>query len=195
MKQNLNSNRPVFTGIIALVVGLLIAFNPVESINFTICAVGVVMFIFGTVEIISALVKSKRNNLPLGFSFFAAIVVAVLGILIFFRPEALVSFFMYLIGIGVVILGVSQIITLSRVRKAGAEFSSAFYLFPVFLSVSGIFMLFFPVVSSAWIVVFAGVWIALYGASEIFGKFAIKVPEIKIDNNEIIEAEVVEDDK
>ncbi|MFI3288485.1 MAG: DUF308 domain-containing protein [Rikenellaceae bacterium] len=195
MKQKHNSNTPIFSGIIALVLGLLITFNPSQFLLFTIMAVGIGMFIFGAVEIISAIVKNQKEKTPYGFSFFAAIIVAVLGVLIFFRPEALVSFFMYLLGIGVVFLGIGQIISLSRLRKLGARFSPLFFVFSVLLSIAGVVMLFFPLETSAWIVVFAGIWITLYGVSELFGKIVIKIPQVVAKEEVIIEAEVVSDDK
>lgn len=181
MQNIIQKRNSLIWGVVALIVGILVIFNPVDAINFSVIITGLGLLAVGVIQLITFVATRKRLNMswwsvPLG-----GILSLVLGVMLVSNPQLFVSFFMIFLAILIFILAIIQIYSLVLLKRSGAVVGSAFFVFPVLLLISSIVVVMFPLEANAWIVIFAGAWIAAYGVSEIVGYFAIDKP--KTDNN------------
>ncbi len=122
-KKKLNSN--LFTALLYIVVGILLAVFPGEALDLGIKIVGVIFIIFGTLELV------KKN-------WFGGAVSLVVGILILFIGSTLLWIIMLVLGILVAVKGIISLVdALRRSRKSAIEI-----FFAVLTIVIGILLIF-----------------------------------------------------
>lgn len=177
MQNILKKRNSLIWGVAALLIGILIIFNPINAIEFSVIVLGFILLAVGLIQLISFGATRKRLNLSWASIPLGGVLALVLGIMLVVSPATFILFFMILLAIIIILLAVTQIYSLAMMRKKGATVGAEFFVFPVLLLISGIVVCSFPLETNAWIVIFAGAWIAAYGVSEIFAHFAIKVPE------------------
>ncbi|MFI3299199.1 MAG: DUF308 domain-containing protein [Rikenellaceae bacterium] len=190
MKTKFSTKNSLLWGVVALVLGLMIAFNSNQAVKFVIILLGVMLLVMGGVEMISFLVNKEKQELKWGFSSFGAIMAIIFGFVLILKPDVLTTVVMFVMGAVIAMLGVWQIITLSKFKKLGAKFTGSFYIYPIVLTLAGIYptglgMLFFPKESVSVFVIIAGLLIASFGVAEILLAIMIKCP--KIEQNATIE--------
>lgn len=118
----------------------------------------------GVVSLIYGIVKNKQQG-TLHLMAVNAIVDVVIGLLLFFRPELVSNFIVYLIGIALILFGALQLIALSSAMSLlGAGFASL--LLSIFAVVGGAFLLFSPFGLQVMSVI-AGCLMLVYGVSEL----------------------------
>ncbi len=178
MNSKFSFKNSLLWGVIALVAGLVIIFNAEKALPFIIELLGALLLVIGGVELITFFIQKEKKNLSWGTPTFGAIIAIIFGLVLLFNPNILLTAFMFIIGAVITLLGIWQIVALSKYKKLGAEFPKSYYLAPVVLSIAGIAMLFFPKTSSTLFVVMAGIMVALFGLTEIIASFAIRVPEL-----------------
>lgn len=165
-------------GVLALIIGVIIAANPAETITLSIQLIGLLLLVIGAVQLISFIGLKKRANLSWTAIPFGGVVGFLFGIVLLVSPNLFTGFVMILIGVFVMLLGIWQISSIIKVRKAGAKVGGSFFVFPVLLTLSGLVIIWNPFTAANLAVIFTGVWIALFGLSEIVGHFMIKRPEL-----------------
>lgn len=185
MKTKFSTKNSLLWGVVALVLGLMIAFNSNQAVEFVIRLLGVMLLVMGGVEMISFLVNKEKQELKWGFSSFGAIMAIIFGFVLILKPDVLTTVVMFVMGAVIAMLGVWQIITLSKFKKLGAKFTGSFYIYPIVLTLAGLGMLFFPKESVSVFVIIAGLLIASFGVAEILLAIMIKCP--KIEQNATIE--------
>lgn len=176
MKSILSTRNSLLWGVLALVIGPLIAINPTDTLNFSVQLVGLLILVIGLIQLISFL--GLRKQVSLGWSAIplGGVLGLIFGLLLLITPTTFVAFFMYLLGAFIIFLGVMQIVSLIKIHRLGVKTNAAYYIFPVLLAIAGSLIFFFPLATSAWIVIFAGVAITFFGLTEIIACFAIKLP-------------------
>lgn len=182
MKTNVSTRNSLLWGVLALVVGIIIALNPADAITLTIRLIGLLVLAIGIVQLISFIEMKRRANLSWAAIPFGGVVGFLFGLLLLINPELFQGFVMYLIAAFIILLGIWQISSIIKVRKAGAKAGVSYFIFPVLLTLAGVVIIWNPFTVSNIVGIFAGVWIALFGLSEIFAYFAIKIPQSTDDN-------------
>ncbi len=176
MKPNFSTKNSLLWGVIALIIGLVIAFNPVDAVKFSIQLCGTLLLIIGTTNLISFLVLKHKNNLSWSAIPLGSVLSFLFGLLLMISPLTFVAFWGYLIGAVMAALGIMQLISFTRLKKAGAVIKPLNYLFSIVMVAMGIVVMLFPINANAWVMIFAGLWIAAFGLSEILNYFIINVP-------------------
>lgn len=97
---------------------------------------------------------------------------------------------MILFGILLIFLGLTQLISMVKVRKNGISVNWLYFVFPVLLMISGFVAFARPIYTATWFMIFIGGWILAYGIVEVFSYFSLKGPvqqkmEIERDNMKI----------
>lgn len=159
-------------GIGAIVVGLLLLFNPEDVIILTVKLLGILSLTIGSIQLIVQLIQNRKAEhkvVP-----FSAILMAVWGALLLIRPALWADFFMLLIGLTMIFLSLNMLITYRKVSKSGHKVSGAYYIFPVLMLLSGITTIINPLFLASWLVIFVGVWILFYGIVELISYFSLK---------------------
>lgn len=182
MTTSAPTRNSLLWGVLALVVGIIIAMNPSDAITLSIRLIGLLVLVIGGVQFISFLELKKRANLSWGAIPFGGVVGLLFGMILLISPNLFQSFVMYLIGALIILLGIWQISSIAKVRKTGAQAGAQFFIFPILLTLSGIVIIWNPFAAANIVGIFAGVWIALFGLSEIMAHFVIKIPQTTDDN-------------
>lgn len=177
MKVNLPSRASLLWGVMAVVIGLLMAFNPVGAIVISIRLIGALLLIIGATAFITFAATKRRQNLPWSNMPYGGVIAAIAGLLMLVEPTIFIQIFGYLLGAIISALGISQIIAMRKLRKAGAVIQGTYYILPVILIAVGLVVICYPIESNAWVAIFAGLWISAFGISEVLNYFTIKIPQ------------------
>lgn len=170
--KNVIPYNSLLWGIGAIVVGLLLMFNPANAIILATRMIGILSLTIGVIQLGVQLVvnrKTETKTFPL-----SAIISIVWGALLLIRPVFWTQFFMIVLGLLMMFLAINQISTYRQISKGGLKVSFAYYIFPLLLLISGILTIIEPVFLAEWIVIFVACWILAYGAVEIASYFALK---------------------
>lgn len=92
--------------VVSIVIGLVLVIHPVATSSVLPWLVGVVLLVFGVIEIASAVNARQRGSLMWGLPMFAGFACAILGILFFVLPDL----FTILLGLIVLVRGISLIL-------------------------------------------------------------------------------------
>lgn len=161
----------LFWGIGALIVGLLLIFNPESAIILTVKLFGILSLTIGVVQLAVQLIqnrKAEHKTFPI-----SSIIAIVWGALLLIRPEFWADFFMILLGLSMIFMSINQIATYRQARKSGIKVNGAFYIFPVLMALAGVTTVINPLFLAAWIVIFVAVWILAYGIVELVSFFSL----------------------
>lgn len=187
MKLQISTKNSILWGVIALIIGLIIAFNPIDAARFSIQLCGLLLLIIGTTNLISFLVLKHKNNWGWDKISYGSILAFLIGLILMLSPMTFMAFWGYLVGTVIAALGVMQIMARRSLKKLGAPIKFVHYLFPILIIAMGIVVMLFPITTNAWIMVFAGLWISAFGVAEIMSYFTLAVPvraEMKLKEKE-----------
>lgn len=169
----MKNHNPILWGVAAIALGILIMTYPVDAIAILIRIIGIVLLCVGAIQMISFIAIRKRVNMSWAQVPLGGVLGVVLGLMLVISPEIFISFFMIMLGVGILFLAAMQFISLVSFKKQGANITFAHYIFPVLMFISGFVFFAFPMDSTAWLVIFAGAWIMAYGIAEIAGYFIV----------------------
>lgn len=156
------NNSSVFKGGVSLIVGLCLAFWPAFTSALIVKIIAGFLLCVGIFMIIGFL-KAEKQGYMVSLNFVAMIASIVLGLLIFIFPGFFLNLLSFLFGIVLVIVGASQIFTLSGSRVS--EWS--YYITPTIVVLCGLIMFFLPSDAIKGITIFFGIVLVAYGISEI----------------------------
>lgn len=105
---------------------------------------------------------------------FSIIISLLIGLLLVFNAAILVDISIKIMGIVMILLSISQLISLAKSRKIGYTVNGAFFIYPILLLGAGCFVVAYTDITASWLVIFAGISIITYGIAEIFAYFAIR---------------------
>jgi len=94
--------------IVAVLIGLIIAINPGQSLNMFLTLVGVWAAIMGLLQIITAIRLRKKVTNHLVFTF-NGIITLVVGLLLFYSPMATLGTLLVVVGVLALLAGVLMI--------------------------------------------------------------------------------------
>lgn len=159
-------------GFIALVYGFLALFLPSETLILVARYTGIIILLTG---IIFAFVSYNRSQkkFPFGIMLAEAIVLIILGILILVYTVETISFFVSLIGIWAIVIGIIQLVALVDVGSKIAN--KNFFLINAILSLLfGTLLLLNPFTAIKTLVIISGLLALFFGFVMIWFAFNLK---------------------
>ncbi len=158
-----NSKNALVTATIVGIVGLLLIIfeNRGDVLNWIVIALGIMFIIPGAYGLITQLAAPKpaRDNTAIA----TGVGSMVLGVVLCLIPGVFVSVMIYLLAFVLLLGGISQIITLSRLQLPWG-----FYVVPVLVAVTGVVMIFAGSdKDSSAIVLVTGIVMVLYAINTV----------------------------
>jgi uncharacterized membrane protein HdeD (DUF308 family) len=165
-----NTNGSIFRGIVALITGGVLAFVPGLTMKTVVIIIGVSILLGGLLTLAQSYMK-KSSGLH-GFWAAQGIFNLAIGLVLILAPGMMVNFFIVVIGIILLVLGLLQLIgAIGAVAKYGLIWF--FFLNAFIMIAGGILMLNNPFKTGEAILKVLGIILMLYGFSELFSAWRI----------------------
>ena len=166
--------------ITAIVLGIIMVSKPETSLIIVVKVLAAFLIASGIVSLVYGIINRQRGALSLMVT--NAVVDIALGVVLFIFPKEIASFMLILIGILVLIFGISQIaVLISASRVVSSSF--AVYILPSLCIIGGIVLLIRPFDSISALVLLAGIAVLVYGVSEFIATWkmnrAMKATEVR----------------
>jgi uncharacterized membrane protein HdeD (DUF308 family) len=159
-------------GIIAILFGLLLLLFTKEAIEKLVFAFGLIILISGVAMLITGIINLQREK-KAGLLLFESIVTVAIGTIIMFFPQHSLQFFLIIVGVWAIILGVVQLIILvnSKVQVSGKNL----FLFNGLLTLAiGIVLVFYSAAFADFLVKLIGVFSIVFGCILIYLSFVLR---------------------
>lgn len=183
----------------AIGIGLVLIFGN-NAPTLVVKLIAILLVVAGVVSLVYGVRKNKEQGMYQLLVINACLDI-ILGLLLYFNPQWIAGIIIYLIGIVLILFGALQLLALSgTLSMLGTGFSSL--ILSVCAIVGGAFLLFNPL-SIKVMSVIAGLFMVLYGVSEIVSTYRIgkarseapSTPMNQIDVSGIGDAKEVEYEK
>ena len=136
-KSQLNS---LASTIILIVLGGVLLLHPGDTLNLAVRLVGVALVLVGAVGIIAQMMKQEEKQIV---SLLVGVVEILAGLVVLAAPSFVASLFPLLVGIAVVLYGISDFIAAWRLKNAGAHNAWALILAAITV-ILGVVLVFNP---------------------------------------------------
>lgn len=172
--KKISSHNPLLWGVSAVLFGVLLITWQGELLNKLVLVLGIIFLVVSIVQFINFMrvtkgIENRWTLLPFG-----TVVAFILGIVLIAMPETWVSIMMILVGLLIFLLGLSSLTNLYAMRKI-APIKWWYFIFPVMQMISGALVVSEPMFLADFIIIFAGVWIIMYGIFEFLGYFMLEI--------------------
>ncbi|WP_274956773.1 HdeD family acid-resistance protein [Millionella massiliensis] len=185
MEKNISkSNNSLFSGIVAIVIGIILVIWPHNILQWALRLIGIVSIVIGVVQFLGFLVRTRGVENRWKYLPLSAPIAAVWGILLLLSPDLWTSLFMILFGILLIFLGLTQLISMVKVRKGGIAVNWLYFVFPILLIIAGFVTFAQPIYTATWFMIFIGGWILAYGIVEVFSYFSLRGPIQQLQESE-----------
>jgi uncharacterized membrane protein HdeD (DUF308 family) len=158
-------------GIIAILFGLLLLFFTKEAIEKMVFVFGLIILLSGIAMLVTGIINLKMAK-KAGLLLFESVVTIAIGTIIMFFPQHSLQFFLIIIGVWAIILGIVQLIILinSKVEVSGKNL----FLFNGLITLGiGIVLLFYSDAFADVLVKLIGVFSILFGCILIYLSFVL----------------------
>lgn len=171
--KKFSAHNPLIWGIGAILFGVLLITWQGELLSKVVLVLGIISLIVAVFQFFAFLSATKGldnrwSMFPLG-----TILALILGLALVITPDTWVKVTMILIGVLVLLLGLSSIVNLVSLRKVAAV-KWWYFLLPVLQIIAGVMIVMEPSFLADFMMIFAGVWVILYGLSEFMGYFVLR---------------------
>ncbi len=146
---------------IILIVGIILAVWPGETLNVAVNLIGSIIVIFGVVNISTWFALKGVNYISL----FLGILAIILGICVILRSDIIISILHILIGIAVLAKGISDMKVLVDVKTASKSWY-ALFISSIVTIILGLLLIFEPLMIASFVTRLGGIvfiWCALEG--------------------------------
>ena len=185
MEKNISkSNNSLFSGIVAIVIGIILVIWPHNILQWALRLIGIVSIVIGVVQFLGFLVRTRGVENRWKYLPLSAPIAAVWGILLLLSPDLWTNLFMILFGILLIFLGLTQLISMVKVRKGGIAVNWLYFVFPILLIIAGFVTFAQPIYTATWFMIFIGGWILAYGIVEVFSYFSLRGPIQQLQESE-----------
>ena len=177
-------------GITALLIGGLLVFWSQSAVLYLIMVIGCLFLIPGLFSLLTYYRKvSPEGTRRFGWAQVLGVGSILFGLCLIGSPEFFERSLMYALGIILSYAGLSEIIQLTAARQ-WMRVPGAFYLTPVLVMLTGIFILFNPIETANIPFIILGIGCIVYGISDM-----VNVVKFRRRNSEVEELEVVNDEQ
>ncbi len=163
-------NYSIVRAVCALVLGVLLVAWPDAAIFYLVFVIGILFFVPGVYTVVSYFIKRGKTKISFPVAGLGSL---LLGLWLIIMPAFFVGILMYVLGIVLVLAGVTQIINLSSAR-AWTAVPVGFFVMPVLVLVAGIVVLFNPFTVAALTFIVLGVSCIVCGASDLVHFFCFR---------------------
>ena len=184
------TNYAIVRCVCALVLGLLLVLWPSAAIVYLVITIGALFLIPGLVSLLSYI--SNRNKVPSSFPL-AGLGSLFFGLWLMISPSFFVGILMYVLGIILVMAGISQISNLVAARS-WTSVPFVFYIVPTLVLLAGILVMFNPFAVAEIPFIILGVSSIVYAVSDLITmiRFRQQPAEETAESVEIEDATIVE---
>ena len=159
-------------GIIAFIFGLLLLFFTQEAIATLVFYFGLVVLLSGIAMLVTGVIQLNKEK-KAGLLLFESIVTVAVGTIIMFYPQHSLEFFLIVVGVWAVILGIVQLIIV--VNTKGNLAAKNLFLFNGLLTLAlGIVLFFDPYSLAAFVIKVIGVFSLIFGCILVYLSFSLK---------------------
>ena len=177
-------------GITALLIGGLLVFWSQSAVLYLIMVIGCLFLIPGLFSLLTYYRKvSPEGTRRFGWALVFGVGSILFGLCLIVSPEFFERSLMYALGIILSYAGLSEIIQLVAARQ-WVRVPGAFYVTPVLVMLTGIFILFNPIETANIPFIILGIGCIVYGVSDM-----VNVVKFRRRNSEVEELEVVNDEQ
>lgn len=165
-----NKYGSVVRSIAALALGLLMVFNPENSLALVVKIFACFLIASGIISAVIGLkqsIQGTKNMMMLN-----AVIDVLIGVVLYFTAGFICNFILYLIGFILLAVGVMQIIVLISATSFVGMGVFAFLL-PALAAIGGGLLLFNPFPQKVMGLI-AGIALVIYGASELLAAFKMR---------------------
>ena len=190
-----NADWLLLRSIICLLSGILLWLYPDFLAKAVVVGIGALLILYGIVTLLIAYIKNRKSGGATGFFMFSPIAALLLGMALVIANSFFAKWFIFVIGVLVVLLSVMQMIEILAVRKYSPQLSVLSFLSPMLLFGLGILILINPQRINNLIGYFAAAALIYYGISGFIVAFNIRKNIKKQEKQQnIIDAEFEEVD-
>jgi uncharacterized membrane protein HdeD (DUF308 family) len=158
----------LFTGVVTLILGIIVAFHPGGSLNVVAVLLGVLALISGIFQLVRVFDRAEPHRVWLGISGFVYVVVGVVLIRHLHLTVALIGL---LVGITWIVQGVAALIAAFSGAREGAVWWGVFGAISL---IAGIVVTANPSTSITVLAALIGIWFVVMGVLQIIGAFLIR---------------------
>lgn len=166
-KLRLNAGSPIFTGIAAVVFGVIMVAWPATVVKSILVVIGWLLIAIGGLPILYSLIR----KFPVSF---IAVIYLICGILVLVFKEVFVNVVMWIFGIILVLGAIQQFNIISGAKKMGYTPKAYTYVYSGILLLAGIVALINPFASMETLVMFFGCGLLFYGVTLLLSEFSIQ---------------------
>ncbi len=192
-KMNMTS---IIFSVLFILIGTFLLARPEDAIHLVSYALGIILALWGMISIVQFFTDRESQNY-LEFSFILGVFMFIFGIIIIVKPNTIASIIPLLLGIWMLINGVTKLsyaLTLNKNKNAASSI-----IISILIIVLGILLVFNPFAGAKTLVQILGVTIIVYSVLDLAECFAIRriVKKETKDQikNTIIDAEFEEKSK
>ncbi len=189
-KKSSGITLALLRGITALLIGGLLVFWSQSAVLYLIMVIGCLFLIPGLFSLLTYYRKvSPEGTRHFGWAQVLGVGSILFGLCLIVSPEFFERSLMYALGIILSYAGLSEIIQLVAARQ-WVRVPGAFYVTPVLVMLTGIFILFNPIETANIPFIILGIGCIVYGVSDM-----VNVVKFRRRNSEVEELEVVNDEQ
>jgi uncharacterized membrane protein HdeD (DUF308 family) len=166
----LNWRASFVFGLVTLILGIIVAFRPTQSLNVIAVLLGIAMIVSGAYQVARAFDGRENERMWRGVS---GVLFILAGLVLLRHLHLTVALIGLFIGFSWVIQGVAALMeaVASRGRRTSTGWS---VLFGVISLIAGIVVISAPITSVNALTIFMGIWLIIMGLMEMLGAFVIR---------------------
>ena len=188
-KMNITS---IIFSIIFILIGSFLLARPEDAIHLVSYALGIILIVWGVISVITFFTDKESQNY-LDFGFIVGVFVLIFGIIILVKPDTIASIIPLLLGIWMLINGVTKLSYSLTLNNNKSALSSI--IISLIIVLLGILLIINPFQGAKKIVQILGISILVYSILDLIECFSIKkiLKKVKkIENKNVIDAEYTE---
>lgn len=152
----------IVISIIFILFGALLIVKPMETIGAISIILGIVFITMGVLKLIEYYTSDEREDYLLTM----ALIIVVLGVVILFASDAILSLFRIILGVWIIIAGVMDLQTILVWKQIKSPFWTATLLFSILMILGGIIVL----VNKNILITTLGIITIIYGVLDIIDR-------------------------
>lgn len=157
--------------IVLFIIGLFLLIKPEATLDTISYIIGILLMIWGVIPVIT-FISNKDNNNYLETSFIIGIFAVIFGIIVMLNPKFIVSIIPFVIGIWMIINGITKLTYSINLNKETDAMNSI--IISAIILVCGIVLVFNPFAGAKVLTQIIGIFIIIYSVLDIIECHTLK---------------------
>lgn len=137
------AKHSIVNSIVVVILALFLIFKPIQSLNFVVILIGVVLLLNGIRHAISYFSTSNEYR-SMSFELLQSIIYVIPGLIFIFNPGVINDFVNYIIGIWLIIESVFKLQISLNLKSMENEKWKSSLIIPIITAILGIIIIFTP---------------------------------------------------